>query len=265
MVYVSRLSSLPPSCGASRFFDWESGSSAKDSCSDWPRLEGMKRSLYCGLREAELGRPPGIRLSGVPPGEAPDEPAPPEEDMPSADARASAGSQSLWACSPLGCEACKGCLERAHLCRVLGAQTSKDPTARAFGLFRESGDATMDDIPQAGLFKCVRTDDAFELYAVLGITLQKEPCARLVTAGEVDALLHARLGRVFDWAKLTPTAWLLIGSANLAPAATPPTTGKLEMHSESPTETSLTDTTDSRRPADEVELEDGDEIFDLFD
>ena len=106
MVYVSRLSSLPPSCGASRFLDWESGSNAKDSCSDWPRLEGMKRSLYCGLREAELGRrsrcSPGIRLSGVPPGEAPDGPAPPEDDM-AADARASAGGQGLAAssvCSP---------------------------------------------------------------------------------------------------------------------------------------------------------------------
>ena len=53
---MSRLSSLPPSCGASRFLACESGNSAKLSCNDWPRRDGMKRSLYVGLR-ADESRP----------------------------------------------------------------------------------------------------------------------------------------------------------------------------------------------------------------
>ena len=44
IVYVSRLSSLAPSCGASRFLGCESGSSAKESCRLTPLREGMKRS-----------------------------------------------------------------------------------------------------------------------------------------------------------------------------------------------------------------------------
>ena len=72
---MSRLSSFdaasdePTVCGESRFFGaapGESGNNANESCSGTPRCrDGMKRSLYCGLR-AEEGRLRGALLDAFP-------------------------------------------------------------------------------------------------------------------------------------------------------------------------------------------------------